>query len=274
MVTARGWCVGCGAALLLACSGGAPLDEASAGAASEAAAPIHRYGFEGDGTVVRDAVGGADGTVAHTSLAGDGALRLSQGAHVELPGGLLSELHSASLELWVNWEGDPGRREQRIFDFGAPAEEGDTAGQPSDFFLSPSYDEAERPHLHFRDQSGQESQLLSWRVFPSLRTTHVVVVLDGDNHEMTLYLDGEPLGSTPWNQQLGELRDETVWLGRSLDAADPGLSATFDEFRIYDRALASSDVARNHAAGPDGVAPSDETGQADGWPAAPPTVPQ
>jgi hypothetical protein len=219
--------------------------------------PVHRYGFDGQGTVVRDSIGGADGSVVAAELAGDGFLRLpGDGAYVELPGGLLSQHQSATLEFWLAWESDSSRQDERIFRFGSdPVDAGDVPID-SDFFLSPSYEDT-KPRLRFRDQSGEESQLFGWRFFPQRRTTHVVVVLDAANRSMALYIDSELLGSIPWNQTLVELGDENVWLGRSQQSAAVNLSATFDEFRIYDRALSSQQVEENFVDGPDGVSPSD-----------------
>lgn len=213
--------------------------------------PVHRYRFDGQGASVHDSIGGADGSLVAADLAGDGFLRLpGGGAYVELPGGLLSQHQSATLELWLAWEGHSSNHDERIFHFGA-----DT-GEPndSDFFLSPSYDDA-KPRIQFRDASGAQSQLFGWRYFPERRTTHVVVVLDHSNHSMAFYIDGESLGSSPWNQTLAELGDDNVWLGRS--PKNSNLSATFDEFRIYDQALSSAQVEQNFSNGPDGVSPSD-----------------
>jgi hypothetical protein len=242
---------------------GASVDPSSDGAALTPP-PVHRYGFDGQGTIVRDSIGGADGSVVEAALAGDGLLRLQGGAgYVELPGGLLSQHQSATLEFWLAWEGDSNRRYERIFDFGSSTVEAEGVRIDSDFFLSPSYDDA-KPRLQFRDQSGDESQLFGWRVFPARRTTHVVVVLDGLSRSMAFYIDGESLGSTPWNQALNQLGDENVWLGRSQQRTDPHLAATFDEFRIYDRILSSEQIEANFGNGPDGVAPSDAPAQAGG----------
>jgi hypothetical protein len=232
--------------------------------------PVHRYGFDGQGTVLRDSMGSADGSVVAAQLTGDGLLRLPGGAaYVELPGGLLSQQESATLEFWLAWEGDSSRHDERIFHFGNDTAEASGASIDSAFFLSPAYEDT-KPRVRFRDQSGAESQLFSWRVFPERRTTHVVVVLDAANHSMAFHIDGESLGSIPWNQTLAELRDDNVWLGRSQQRPDVNLSATFDEFRIYDRALTTEQIEQNFTNGPDGIAPSDTPAQA----AAPQASPQ
>jgi hypothetical protein len=244
-------------------AGDAASDGANGGALPEHAVamptPVHRYRFEGQGTIVRDSIGGADGTVVDAELAGDGLLRLpGSGGYVELPGGLLSQHRSATLEFWLAWEGDPSSRRERIFDFNSNPQQDAGSGVDTNFFLSPNYED-DKPRLRFRDQSGDESQLFSWRVFPARRIAHVVVVLDGVGHSMAFYMDGESLGSSPWNQSLAGLGDENVWLGRSQQAGDPDLSATFDEFRIYDQALSSEQIEENFRNGPDSVTPPDVT---------------
>src|SRR5436305_9318600 len=89
---------------------------------------VHRYSFDGVGTTVLDAIGTANGTVVGASLTGQGTLTLvgltgDQAQYVDLPHGLLRELHDATFEAWINWAGSAahdGTRTpwQRIFDFG------------------------------------------------------------------------------------------------------------------------------------------------------------
>jgi len=101
-----------------ACGCGA--DEAAATECSALeAALIHRYRFEGTGTVAVDDVGDADGTVMNATLDGSATLTLAGGTsnqYVDLPDGMISVLTDATFEVWLSWQGGGGW--QRVFDFG------------------------------------------------------------------------------------------------------------------------------------------------------------
>ena len=53
------------------------------------------------------------------------------------------------------------------------------------------------------------------------------------------------------NDELSQLDDVNCWIGRSQFSADTGLSASIDEFRIYDVALTTEQVALSFASGPE-----------------------
>ncbi len=68
---------------------------------------LHHYDFVGDGTLVPDLVGDADGLVVGGAvLDATGALELDGlDDYVDLPNGLLSSLDAATVTLWVEWRG-------------------------------------------------------------------------------------------------------------------------------------------------------------------------
>jgi hypothetical protein len=174
------------------------------------------------------------------------------GAYVDLPDALISRQVSATLEFWMTWQGEAGRRFERIFDFGRSTWDGGSEPSvESNFFLSPNYDDGGTPRLHFRAQSGEQSRLFASARIPSGKPTHVVVVMDGPRRTMSLYVDGQSFGSSSWRQRFDELRDDNVWLGRSQHANDPGLAGTFDEFRVYGVALTPEQIQRSGTRGPD-----------------------
>jgi len=51
--------------------------------------------------------------------------------------------------------------------------------------------------------------------------------------------------------RLRDIDDRNNWLGRSQWVQDLLMTARYDEFRIYDRALSESEVAALYARGPD-----------------------
>src|SRR5258706_1882347 len=82
------------------------------------AALVHRYSFNGTGTVAIDSVGTANGTIHNTQLTGDGKLSTAcmSDQYVDLPNGIVKQLNNATFEAWVTWFGCGGW--QRVFDFG------------------------------------------------------------------------------------------------------------------------------------------------------------
>ncbi len=66
---------------------------------------------------------------------------------------------------------------------------------------------------------------------------------------------------------LADLNDVNTWLGRSTWLGDGNLNGTFDEFRIYDTALAEAEITASRLSGPDAVL-SDDDSDSDGIPDA------
>src|SRR5260221_474636 len=100
---------------------------------------IHRYSFNGMGTMVTDSAGTANGTVYGTRLNGDGTLVLAGGnsdQFVDLPDGIVRSLHDATFEAWIEWNGCGVW--QRIFDFGSSdAPEGNRGMAVTSPFFAP-----------------------------------------------------------------------------------------------------------------------------------------
>src|SRR5262249_13449579 len=102
------------------------------------AALVHRYQFDGTGTVATDSVGGANGTLMNTQLNGSGGLTLAGGTSnqfVDLPNGIVSPLTNATFEVWVTWSG--GAAWQRIFDFGDSTFVNMQRNASTTFYLTP-----------------------------------------------------------------------------------------------------------------------------------------
>lgn len=213
--------------------------------------PLHRYSFDGSGTRVRDTISGADGKVVNAELTDDGRLELQRdsGSYVELPADLLSGYDSVTLEFWLTWHGERGARYARIFDFGSSSGPDDAPKVDSTLFLSPNYDVGNRPRLSFAPAGGDPIRLSAPTPFPLEVPAHVAVVLDSAKRTMSLYIDGR-VNAIAWDPALGSLQAKTLWLGRSLHADDPGLSASFDEFRIYAAPLSASALQLSRRQGP------------------------
>lgn len=214
----------------------------------------HRYSFDGMGEEVVDSIGKQNGKVMGASLSGMGDVVLGgapQNAYVALPGKLVSGLTSLTIETWVTTvRGTPG---QRILDFGNQ----NSVGDPTSYLaLIPSslIDGNAMALLNLSAQVdfSADDQYVSARepIGPS-RMHAAAIVLDGETHTMTLYIDGVSSGSRRFLGELSSLDDAHVWLGRPQFDEYPYLAGRIHEFRIYSAALTRAQIEASFAAGPD-----------------------
>jgi hypothetical protein len=152
--------------------------------------------------------------------------------YVDLPDGIVSDLTDVTIAGWVNRATTSGQTWARVFDFGT--------GPASNMFLTVNAGGAGVRFAITTSGSGGEQRITA---APQLSTGwhHVAVTLSGDTG--TLYVDGQPVGTSPNitlnPSDLGVTTNN--WIGRS-QYADPDLDATVDEFQIYDRALTQADI--------------------------------
>lgn len=212
---------------------------------------VHRYSFNGSGAIAVDSVGGADGDVRTTSLAGTGVLTLAgtdSDEFVHLPNGIVSALTDATFEAWVTWGG--GNQWQRVFDFGS-SDGGETAqGQGVTYlFLTPNGNGTLR--TVFTDNGVGAETVAAAATALGTAPSHVAVVVSDAMSLLELYRDGALETSVAFTGQLSDLDDVNNWLGRSQYANDDEFGGTIDEFRIYDVALSDVEIQFSYDSGPD-----------------------
>lgn len=229
------------------------------------AALVHRYDFEGEGTVVLDRVGTAHGQLIGTELTrvGErGAAVLAgrnSGQYIELPSGIVSELSNATFEAWVTWNGDTVW--ERVFDFGDRflAEDERWYGF-SYLFLTPRTPREIGAVVRVAQQRAEQPELImdGDRALPTDVLTHVALVVDNSRNVLELFLDGEHVtsqGIVDHMEQsfdaLATLNDTGNWLGRSQYEQDAFFGGSFHEFRIYEAALTPAEIAASYERGPD-----------------------
>lgn len=229
----------------------------SAGLASAHATLIHRYSFN-DG-VAKDTVGkvdaklkGAGATVAEgkLSLKNEAAATGDQISYLEFDGSVLPKSDSVSLVIWFTAKSTGAFA--RLINFGAS--EG-TEGTHF-IYLSPNTaDGSARAAITGSDVTAKTA--VDFSALDDGSPHMVALVIDGTAKKLHVFRDAaEPAPAAPLGENtLDKVKPIENWLGKSSFAADPGLSATIDEFRVYDHALTPQEAAALYQAGAD-VLPS------------------
>jgi len=239
---------------LTAISSGTPLDFANA--------LVNRYSFnEQSGSILVDSVGGNNATLVDRSGSGTtsggggnirsaGSIRLFGGSdatadYLALPDNLLVGLTSATFEIWgqrnsvQNWG--------RMFDFGPSG---------SEYFMSAwNLGITDQGRSEWVDQAGASRFDGDFGIFNNIPTRFVFVISQGAGSGgqtlVTIYRNKQFVGSFETPNTLAQLSPGSNWLGRSKFSDDSVADATYEEFRLYNRALSISEINRAYDAGPD-----------------------
>jgi hypothetical protein len=106
------------------------------------------------------------------------------------------------------------------------------------------------PRTAFRDLSITGEVILNGaEIFPTEKLFEVAVVVDAAAQELRLYLDSRDQGHVTLLEPLSAIEDVNNWLGRSQFAKDQRFGGSFLEFRIYDKALSSAELADSYRFG-------------------------
>jgi fibronectin type 3 domain-containing protein len=208
---------------------------------------VHRYSFsETGGSTVSDSVGGPiwAGTLPNGGTLAGGQLTLSSSSlqYASLPAGIVSAWSNCTLMAWVNlasvsyWS--------RIFDFG-----NDTTTY---LYLTPRNGFDYTARFVISTSGAAWEQKINCPVAVSPNGWHQVAV-NLNAGTGILYLDGVAVGTnSSLSLNPSSLGSTTHnYLGKSQSASDPYLNGSLDEFRIYNVALSSAEIAATAALGPD-----------------------
>lgn len=234
-------------------------------AAHGAAIVTHRYSFTADGT---DSVSNANAALIGGATFAGGELVLPGGSprtnYASLPLSVGTEINGYSaltVEIWFtqnfvqNWS--------KAFYFGNNAGgfandglelcpvKGDGFGSSKVEFLNDTIANA-----FGANGLGEPSPFYS-----SGTQYYVAAVFDAGNDLLSFYSDGTLAGTKPL--LAGELSDLTLsglFLGAAVGWNDPDFSGSLNEFRIWNGALDSAQVAAQYVAGPNVVVPEASAG--------------
>ena len=261
-----------GSAGALGEAGEAGLGEAGAlncepGDVAPAGSLVHRYSFDGTGTVAVDSVGTANGDLVEatalasncddnmaklppTQLDGNGQLTFDGcRGYVNFPNHLFMGLSDVTLMSWATWSG--GAAFERYFDFGVGDGEDVTTGQGWSF-IAVSVGGTDNTGLQLAVRQAQTVPVESLRTFIDLddKREHQVVAVFASNAYVELYLDGNRLGHLPIAWPLSVINDVNEWVGRSQWSNDHTFNGKVNEFRMYKQALSPCAIRAIYEAGP------------------------
>jgi hypothetical protein len=211
----------------------------------------HRYSFNDstNSTTVADSVGGTtwDGALQGSAALDGSMLQLDGFGFVTLPSGLITNYTQVSVEFWASYAPNNGNW-TRTFAFGDQNGSAQMDGLDYTHLAPGNYQ-----NLHFSAPGG-DVYANNPGGLDGQTNVHVTVVLDPPNNRM-LYYNGTTLLSSPVNggavPSLSAVADTVNLIGKSLYDIDPLVIGSINEFRVYNGALSSTNVAVNDAAGPD-----------------------
>lgn len=218
------------------------------------AALSHRYSFnEAIGsTTVADSVGGAiwDGVLPNGGAFGGGQLAIASAGqqYVQLPAGILSTNKIVTIEAWVTF---PEQLPVNCFFYGFGNTDSDGSGEDY-IFCAP---EAGRIAITGTDPGWEGEQNTAGAGDLSYQTNlHFVSVYNPPAGYLALYIDGVLAGiNNAVTTTMDSVNDTINYIGRSLYNKDPYPDLKLDEFRIYNGALSSGEIAATQILGPDQI---------------------
>jgi hypothetical protein len=228
---------------------------------------IHRYSFsESSGSTTADSVPGNspawDGMLNGGATLGGGQVTLDgSSGYVQLPAGIVSGMDAVTIEAWANFgSAASAAAYAALFAFGdqddaaLPLGENYIAFQPFTGAVPPTANAlfgAGDPG--YADEEDATLPLVAGGVTNYLGNVHVVIVYHPYAGYVSLYTNGvlAAINNNVGNPLAATLAaDPLNYLGLSLYASDPFLSASIDEFRIYSGPLTAGQIAADYALGP------------------------
>jgi len=215
-------------------------DDCVTGETPPAGSLIHRYSFDGTGTVATDSISGKDGEIIKAQLTGSGAVVMSgaDGEYVDLPNGIISALTDVTVVTWTNWVDGAGYG--RVFDFGSN-ENGEGEGNTGRSYMAvlpkTGFENQAKPGLgaELKVPGFSTVQLASTENMKD-RAAQVSLVFKG-GVSASLYIDSNLLATKPTAIKPSDIDDRNNWIGQSQYKDNPPYEGGFEEFRIYNVAL-------------------------------------
>lgn len=219
---------------------------------------IHRYSFN-DGTA-KDSVGKVDARLHGDAKIADGKLVLNNGdkvsndpavSYLQFNSSVLPREGSVSLVIWITAKENP--LFSRVIDFG---DSDGGLGRAFIYLVARHEDGESRAGITATDTESK-SMTTSHRLDDD-KPRMAVLVIDGTNKKLRLHVDDTAPKSAVdlGDNTLDKVDPVSCFLGKSHFDADPGLTGSIDEFRVYDHALTPEEISALFKAGPNAMPPT------------------
>lgn len=224
-----------------------------------AATLVHRYSFSdaNGSTTVADSIGGPawNGTVMAGGLSGspaggaftNGQLTLSSSSqeYVQLPANILGNYTAMTIESWVTF---PDQLPVNCFFYGFGNTDGSGYGETY-IFCAPQGGRiaitAADPGYTGEQNAGPIGDL------SHSTNLHIVAIYDPPAGYLALYTNGALAAlNTSVTVPMSSVNDALSYIGRSLYNSDPYPDMVLDEFRLYNGALSTNEIAATQFLGP------------------------
>jgi len=228
--------------------------------AASAQTLVNRYSFtdDGTGTNVVDSVGGTAwyGTLPNggdfASFPGQLLLSASSQQYVQLPVGILSDYTAVTIDVWATFGTLPDNC--FLYGFGDTDTNVLSGNQPSGYNYIFCQPKNGRIAITAADPGWQGEQGCLGAGDLSGQTVHVTSVYNPVAGYIELYKNGVLVGvNNSVTVQMNQVSNQLNYIARSLYLADSYMDVSLDEFRIWNGALNSLQVAGCDVAGPDTV---------------------
>ncbi|HEY4414940.1 MAG TPA: alpha-L-arabinofuranosidase C-terminal domain-containing protein [Verrucomicrobiae bacterium] len=209
----------------------------------------HRYSFTAD---TSDAIGGAawNGTLPNGGTFANGQLSLASAnaQYVQLPAGILNNYSAVTIESWVTF---PNVLPVNCFFYGFGNTDGGGSGEDY-IFCAP---QGGRIAITAVDPGYTGEQNASGTGDLSQQNhLHLVAVYNPPAGQLACYTNGVLAAlNNSVTVAMSSVSSLLNYIGRSLYNSDPYPDLTLDEFRIYNGALQTNEIAATQALGPDEV---------------------
>ena len=207
---------------------------------------VHRYSFTSDAS---DSVGGPawNGTLPNGGTFANGQVTLAAASsqYVQLPGGILSNYTSVTIETWVTF---PDQLPVNCFFYGFGNT--DVGGAGMDYiFCAP---QGGRIAITAADPGYTGEQNAAGAGDLSYHTNlHVVAVYNPPGGYLAFYTNGVLAAiNNAVTVPMSSVSSVLNYIGRSLYNVDPYPDLSLDEFRIYNGALSPNEIAAAQSMGP------------------------
>jgi alpha-L-arabinofuranosidase len=208
---------------------------------------VHRYSFsETSGTNVADSIGGPpwNGTLPRGGALAGGqvALAASGQQYVQLPSNILSNYAAVTIEAWVTFA---NQLPVNCFFFGFGNFIGSTGYNY--IFCAP---QGGRAAITSGNNSSEQNAYTGID-FSYHTNFHLAFVFNPPGGSLAIFTNGVLSAiNNSVTVPFSSVNDVYSWIGRSLYSGDPYPDFSLDEFRIYNGALQTSDIAATQVLGP------------------------